>query len=402
VKPVSGPGAATFAVSLTGVVALVPTVLAGLYGGMLADAFDRRSVALISAVVSWLSTLAIAVLSWTRTESTLSLYVLTAGTAVATTVLLAAESSITPRLLPTRLLPAAAALNGVSIGLAVTLGPALAGVLVAAVGFQWCYTIDAVLFVFAMLSLIALPPMPPLGAVERPGLKSLQGGIAFLAQAPNIRTSFFVDIVAMTFGQPRVLFPVVGGVLLGGGPITVGALSAAYAVGALVCSVFSGRLGAVRMQGRAIARAIEVYGLCILGFGVVLAASVAGEALGWTGSPGRTVLVPAIVLASLLLAGAGAADNVSAIFRSTMLQSAAPDGVRGRLQGVFVVVVTGGPRVGDLYVGVLASTGLLFLPPVVGGVLIVALVALLVRRRIRWSDGRTGTFLGYDALAPTP
>jgi len=158
----------------------------------------------------------------------------------------------------------------------------------------------------------------------------------------------------------------------------------------------------VRLQGRAIERAIAVYGLCILGFGLVLAAAVAGEALGWIAPPARAAALPAIAAAAVLLAGAGAADNVSSIFRSTMLQSAAPDGVRGRLQGVFIVVVTGGPRVGDLYVGLLASTGLLFLPPVAGGVLIVVLVALLARRRIRWPDGRTGTFLGYDAEAPTP
>jgi hypothetical protein len=95
----------------------------------------------------------------------------------------------------------------------------------------------------------------------------------------------------------------------------------------------------------------------------------------------------------VLLAGAGAADNVSAIFRGTMLQTAAPDSMRGRLQGVFIVVVTGGPRVGDLYAGLLATSGLLFLPPVVGGVVIILLVALLVRRR---------GFLDYDALHPTP
>lgn len=390
VSPASGAAAATFAVSLTGVLALVPTVLAGLYGGMLADAFDRRAVALVSGLVSWLSTLVLAILSWTGTETVASLYVLTVLTAVATTVLLAAESASTPRLLPTRLLPAAGALNGVATGFAITVGPGLAGVLVAAVGFAWCYTIDAVLFVSTLIALIALPRLPPEGAVDRPGLKSLASGLGFLRRAPNVRASFLVDIVAMTFGQPRVLYPAAATVLLGGGAVTVGLLSAAFAIGALVSSVFSGRLGGVRRQGLAVERAIQAYGVCIALFGAVLAVGAIGEATGWLPAPIGPVWIG---LAALLLAGAGAADNVSSIFRNTILQTAAPDSVRGRLQGIFIVVVTGGPRIGDLYAGAVAATGAIFLPPAVGGVLIVLLVTVLsVRLRFR----------AYDADRPTP
>jgi MFS family permease len=104
--------------------------------------------------------------------------------------------------------------------------------------------------------------------------------------------------------------------------------------------------------------------------------------------------IPALVLSAILLAGAGAADNVSSVFRSTMLQAAAPDHMRGRVQGVFVVVVTGGPRVGDAYIGLIAATTLLWLPPLLGGVLIIGLVLLLVQTHRRFHD--------YDALHPTP
>ncbi|HEV7623135.1 MAG TPA: MFS transporter [Amnibacterium sp.] len=382
----------TFAVSLIGVVALVPTILAGLYGGMLADAFDRRAVAISSAVVSWAASLVLAALSWTGSQSALSLYLLTALSAVATTVLLTVESAITPRLLTRRLLPAAAALGGIGTGIAVTVGPALAGVLVAAAGFPWCYSVDALLFVASLVGILALPPLPPAGHVDRPGLASLASGLRFLRSAPNIRTTFVVDIVAMTFGQPRVLFPAIGAVLLGGGSVTVGVLFAAFAIGALISSVFSGRFGAVRRQGLAIERAIEVYGACILAFGIVVAVAAFGEAGRWIPGP-PTVDLVGIGLAAVLLAGAGAADNVSAIFRSTILQAAAPDEVRGRLQGVFIVVVTGGPRVGDFFTGLVARTGQLWLPPVAGGALVIVLVALLVHR---------GGFLRYDAAAPTP
>ncbi len=386
----------TFAVSLVGVVALIPTVLAGLYGGMIADAFDRKKVAVGSALVSWASTGTIAFLSWTGAESAISLYVLTAITAVAATVLAATQSAILPRLLPRNLLPAAAALNGITFGIAVTVGPALAGVLVAAAGFQWCYTIDVTLFVAALAGILSLPSVPPAHDAERPSIASLLGGIAFLRGARNLRTSFLVDIVAMTFGQPRVLFPAAGALLLGGGAITVGALSAAFAIGALVSGLLSGRLGEVRLQGRAVERAIVVYGACIAGFGVVLAVTGVGEVAGWlhSASPADPDIA-AIGLAAVLLAGAGAADNVSAIFRSTMLQSAAPDNVRGRLQGVFIVVVTGGPRVGDLYVGLLAASGALWLPPLAGGVVIAVLVMLLARRH-------SSSFLRYDAVDPVP
>ena len=390
VQPGSGAPAATFAVALTGVLALVPTVLAGLYGGMLADAFDRRAVALVSGVVSWLSTLVLAILSWTGAQTVASLYVLTVLTAVATTVLLAAESASTPRLLPPRLLPAAGALNGVAFGFAITVGPGLAGVLVAAVGFEWCYTIDAVLFVATLVALLALPRLPPEGATERPGLKSLASGIDFLRSAPNVRTSFVVDIVAMTFGQPRVLYPAAATVLLGGGAVTVGLLSAAFAVGALVSSVFSGRVGGVRRQGLAVERAIQAYGVCIALFGAVLGVGALGEATGALPAPIGPLWIG---LAAVLLAGAGASDNISSIFRNTILQTAAPDSVRGRLQGIFIVVVTGGPRVGDLYAGAVAATGAIFLPPAVGGVLIVVLVTLLAARR---------GFRRYDADHPTP
>jgi MFS family permease len=289
----------TFAVSLVGVIGLVPTILAGLYGGMVADAFDRRLVALGSALLSWASTLTLAVLAWTGAQTLVSLYLLSAVTAVASTVLMTTQSAIQPRLLDKALLPAAAALGGISIGVAVTLGPALGGVLVAGVGFQWCYSIDAVLFVAALAGVLTLPPLPPEGAVDRPGLASLASGVRFLRSAPNVRMSFFVDIVAMTFGQPRVLLPAAATLLLGGGAVTVGVLSAAFAIGALLSSIFSGRLGAVRRQGVAIERSIQVYGLCIVGLGVVLLLAGLG--------PRGAVDVPAIVAAAVLLAGAGAA-----------------------------------------------------------------------------------------------
>ncbi|WP_258061373.1 MFS transporter [Rathayibacter sp. AY1A4] len=377
----------TLAVALVGVVALVPTVIAGLYGGMLADAFDRRLVLLLAAVVAWGSTAGIAALAWLGAETPLSLYVLTAVNAVATTVIVTTRMTLAPRLLRTELVPAAAALGGIASGVEVTVGPALAGVLVASSGFAITYTIDVVLFLAAFLGIAGLPALVPEGERQRPGLESLRYGLGFLKGAPNIRMSFLVDIVAMTFGQPRVVFPAAAAVLLGGGAVTVGALTAAFAIGALISGVFSGRLTGVRRQGLAIGRSIQVYGAFVVAFGAVLlgAALVQHDA-----SAPNAVL---IALAAVALAGAGASDNVSSIFRQTMLQTAVPDNMRGRLQGVFIVVVTGGPRVGDLYTGLLASLALLWLPPLAGGLAIIAILAAVLRLR--------PGFRAYDALHPT-
>jgi MFS family permease len=380
----------TFAVSLVGAFALVPMVIFGLYGGMLADAFDRRVVLFVAAVLAWASTITLATIAWLGVEIVWPFYLLTTLTAVAATVIGAVRSAVPPRLLPRRLLPAASALGGISVGIMITVGPALAGVLVASVGFAWTYTIDVILFLSAFLGILSLPRLSPEGEVQRPGLESLRYGLAFLKRAPNIRMTFIADIIAMTFGQPRVLFPAVGAVALGGGAVTVGILTAAGAVGALLSSLFSGRLGGLRRHGKAITAAIVVYGVFIAGFGIVLAVT----SFWHLAKPIVHADFIAIVISAVLLAGAGAADNISSIFRQTMLQTAVPDNMRGRLQGVFTVVVTGGPRMGDIYVGIVASVGALWLPPLLGGVIIILLLVFLV-----WVQRG---FLRYDSLDPMP
>ncbi|MDQ1597794.1 MAG: hypothetical protein QOI70_1218 [Microbacteriaceae bacterium] len=381
----------TLAVSLVGAFALVPMILAGLYGGMLADAFDRRLILVIAAVVAWGSTIVLALIAWLGVDIVWPFYLLTTLNAVAATVMGTVRSAVLPRLLPKRLLPAASALNGMSIGVMVTVGPALAGVLVATVGFGWTYTTDVVLFLSAFAGIFSLPRLAPEGEVQRPGLASLRYGLDFLRSAPNVRMTFIADIIAMTFGQPRVLFPAVGAVVLGGGAVTVGVLTAAGAVGALLSSLLSGKLGGIRWHGRAVRTAIVVYGCFVAGFGAVLAFMSLSAAGHFSASHPNLV---AIGIAGLMLVGAGGADNVSSIFRQTILQTAVPDNMRGRLQGVFTVVVTGGPRIGDIFAGLATAVAAIWVPPLLGGLLIVAILAALMRRQ--------RDFLGYDAIAPTP
>jgi hypothetical protein len=388
----------TFAVSLVGGFALIPMIIAGLWGGMLADAFDRKRVLIVSSLVGWSAVFGLIAIAVYDTAisgrpAVWPLYVLTTLNAVAATISMATRTAVTPRLLPADLVPAASALNGISFGLQLSVGPALAGVLVATVGFSWTYAVDAALFTAGFLGILSLPRLPPLHETRRPGLRSLAEGLAFLRRAPNIRAGFLIDLLAMGFGRPHVLFPAVGAIVIGGGPITVGILVAAAAIGTFLTSLLSGPVGQVRHQGRAIGVSVMVYG----GFVAVFGATVGVMQTGWFGPVGADITqvnVVALVIAALAMAGTGASDEVSAIFRATMLLVATPDHMRGRLQGIFTVVVTGGPRIGDLYMGIFATLVALWFPPVIGGLVIVAAVGMILRLQ--------GSLRAYDSLAPTP
>lgn len=391
----------TLAVGLLGATTLVPMIIAGVWGGMIVDAFDRRTVAILASITGWIAIIALVIASvWDDALVTSGVraevwpfYVIAAVIAVSTTIGAAARSAVIPRLLPADLVSRAAALNGIGFGLQLTIGPALAGVLIATVGFPITFAVDAVLFTAGFIGVVGLPRMPPLGEVSKPGLQSLRDGYAFLRSAPNIRMSFIVDIVAMTLGRPYVLFPAIGAVVIGGGSITVGLLTASAAIGTFLASLLSGPVAHVHRHGVAISRAIMVYGGFVALFGLVVLAMQTG----WFGTGGDsidTVVWPALILACIALTGTGAADEISAIFRTTMLLTAAPDEMRGRLQGVFMVVVAGGPRVGDVYAGIAATLVALWFPPVLGGLAIIAIIAVLVRIQ--------STFLAYDARDPRP
>lgn len=384
----------TFMVSLVAWFSLLPMVVAGLYGGAIADRFDRRTVAIVSSTVAWLSTIALATIAWAHVEVVWPFYIITTVNAVAATIASATRQAITPRLLPNELLPKAAALMGISGGVMVTVGPGVAGVLVARAGFAWTYTVDVLLFLAGFFGLWTLPRIRPEGEHHvAGGFRSVLDGLAHLRRSPNVRMSFIVDIIAMTFGQPMVLLPAVGAVIIGGGSVTAGLLLAAFAVGGILSSLVSGRLTGLRWQGLAIRNAIVSYGLAIVGFGVVLAViELTGHAVASMDFGDVNAL--ALAFAALFLAVAGGSDNVSAIFRTSILQAAVPDHLRGRTQGVFTVVVTGGPRLGQMFAGVLATLTATWVPPVVGGILVVVLVTLSV--------ARVRSFRDYDALDPQP
>ncbi|WP_066730246.1 MFS transporter [Demequina salsinemoris] len=390
----------TFMVGLVGGVSLVPMIIAGLWGGMLADVFDRRRLLIVASLVSWGSTLALVALAlWDLAEirhggraEVWPFLLVTTVNSVAATIASATRSALVGRIIPEHLLSRASALNGIAIGVGVTIGPALAGVLVASVGFAWTFAVDAVLFSAGFLGVWMLPSLPRLGEKAEAGWGMLREGAHFLRHAPNLRMSFLVDIIAMTFFRPYVLLPAIGATVVGGGSLSVGFLTAAGAVGTMLASVFSGPVARIHRHGLAVSRAITVFGLFGVLFGLATLLLSLGDheaAEGWGG-----VHWGALAVLAFAMLGMGASDEVSAIFRSTMLIQAAPDEMRGRLQGVFIVVVTGGPRLGDMYAGILATAVAVWFPPLLGGFAIVALIAVLTRVG--------SSFRTYDARNPTP
>jgi MFS family permease len=359
-------------VGLVGLVVVVPLITMGLLGGAIADAMDRRRLTLLTGTLMMALSALLTVQAVLHLDQLWLLYVLIALQGGVAAVDSSARGAILPRLIRRELLPAANALGQLGFNSAMTTGPLLAGVLVGTVGFGWTYGLDAVSFASVIYAVWRLPAMPPEGGGSRAGVASVVEGLRFLGPRKNLLMTFLVDINAMVFGMPRALFPAIGATWFHGGAKTVGLLYAAPSIGALLGAATSGWAGRVRRQGRVVIISIGAWGASIAMFGF-----------------SRTLW-----LSLLLLALAGGADMVSAIFRNTILQVATPDALRGRLQGVFIVVVTGGPRIGDLEAGsVGAALGSQF-SVVSGGLACIAGVLALT--------ALYPSFTRYDANDPVP
>lgn len=320
-------------VGLLGPANLVPLIVFGLWGGAVADIKDRRKLLITASLVTWASTLGLLAQALLHLGSVLLIIGLVVVQSVGFSITSPTRNAVIPRLLTTALVPAANTLNFTASQAATFVGPVLAGVVIERGGYAAAYGIDAVLFTVGLYAAMRLPALPPIGGeIRRPGLRSVVEGLRFLLTRPVLMMSFVVDIIAMGIGMPRALFPEVAATRFGGEG-AVGWLVAAIAIGAVLGGLGSGWIGRIQRQGLALIAVIMVWGLAVAASGLARS------------------LWPAV----LLLAVGGAADLVSAVFRQTILQTYAPDEMRGRLQGVFTVVVAGGPRLGDLRAGVTAS-----------------------------------------------
>ncbi|MBM3674096.1 MAG: MFS transporter [Actinobacteria bacterium] len=361
------------AVGAIGLVQLAPLMAASLFGGPVIDRHDRRRL-LAMAQVAQAGASALLLAGALMAQTPLVLVYVAAGLIAGLSGFsLATRSAMTPNLVPRDRLPSALALNQVMWNTALIVGPALGGLIVGSLGLAWAYGIDLASFSATIVAVLLMRPHPPadvdpdeevLGSWRRLG-----EGFRFLKGRRVLQSTFVIDLVAMTFGMPRALFPVLAVTQFGGASEIVGILFSAVSVGALVGALTTGWVHRVRRQGLAIVASVAVWGSAIVAFGLV------GDR---------------ILLACLCLAVAGGADVVSAVFRSTILQATVPDALRGRLSGIHITVVAGGPRVGDFEAGVVASAFTPAVSVVSGGLLClvgVGLLALVVPELPRYRAG---------------
>jgi MFS family permease len=354
----------TLQVGLLSICDAVPLLLFAAVGGTIADRLDRRKVVFWSEVGLAVVAGLLAVNAFVSSPQVWALYVL-AGVGTSMWALGSpAFRALMPGLVPPEQLAASQALQSIYSSTAAIAGPALGGLLIAAVGFRWTYVIDAASFGASILAVVLVAPAPPKGEITHEALESLREGWRFLRRQPVILGTFVLDTNAMVFGMPQALFPAIAAYHFDAGARVVGVLYAAPSAGALLAALTSGWVAHVRRQGVAVAAAIVVWGAAIAAFGFATAL--------WVGV--------------VTLALAGLADEFSAILRSTILFACTPDAMRGRMQGFELAQVASTPALGNVEAGIVASlTSLRFsvvsggLACIVGAVAVLAAVPSLVR-----------------------
>ncbi len=321
----------TVMVGLIGVAEFIPMFSLALVGGALSDAFDRRwLVRLAEAGAALVSLLLVANASLHR-PLVWVLYVCAALAAAAGAILGPPLGALLPRLVEPDELTAAFAIDSGLGNLASVAGPALGGVLIAAFGAMSAYTVDVATYLFSLAALTLMSSVPPPADGERPSLRSIAAGLRYAGSRRELVGSYVVDLVAMIFGMPNALFPAFAR-RIGGGAV-VGLLYAAPSAGAVLAALVSGWAGRYSRHGLAIVLAACGWGLAIAAFG----------------------LTRSLWLALGLLALAGGADSISALFRAILWNGTIPDELRGRLQGVALLSYTSGPVLGNAEAGLAAG-----------------------------------------------
>lgn len=331
-------------VGLLSLAQFVPLITLTLVGGVFADVVDRRRLLAATEVGMALSVAGLVANAALPEPKLWACFVFGSLSWAFFSFGAGAYRSLTPRLVAPDQIAAASALNGAYAQLASIVGPAVAGVLISRIGFAATYGIDLASSTAGFLSIVSLPAIVPGGDIVQPSLRSLVDGFRFVRTQHVVLGFFLLDSLAMVFGMPNALFPAVAKNVLGD-PVSVGYLYAAPAAGAFAATILSGWVGRVRRQGVAITVAVLVWGGAITAFGF------AGE------------LWPAL----LLLAVAGAGDQISAIFRSTIMLTVTPDNLRGRLGGIEFAQVASTPALGNMEAGLVASLTSLRISIVSGG-----------------------------------
>jgi predicted MFS family arabinose efflux permease len=313
---------------------LVPFVAGTLAGGAIGDALDRRRVLVVTSLLLALASGGMALNALAGPHaSILAIYLVTATAAGLSGVVATTTTAAVPSLVAADQLTPAYATMQVIDQVGMVVGPALSGGLIAALGLPWLYGIDALTFLWTGAFLWRMAEVHSPGPVRRPGVRSVLEGLGYLRGRQELQGAYVIDLCATVFGLPRALFPALARTVFHGGPTVLGILYAAPAAGALAGSLTSGWLTSVRRQGRAVLVAVAAWGAIIVAFG----------------------FARAFWVALVLLILAGWADVISAVLRSTIVQTAVSEPFRSRISGVQMAVVEGGPRLGDLESGAVAN-----------------------------------------------
>ncbi len=348
----------SLSIGLLALVQLVPILIFSLGGGAVADAVDRRRLLVVTQLLLAGSSLCLAILALQPSPSVLAFYVVAFVAAGVGAVDSPARTSAIPRLVPRERVPAAIAANWLSGQTVSVVGPVAAGVLIAVSGVAAAFAFDVLTFLASLAALLVIAPIPPHPDASRPSLRSIAEGLRFARERRIVMATFAIDLDAMIFGMPSALFPQLALVVFNAGAAGYGLLTAAPAVGALVGAAFSGWVGRVRRPGRGVVAAVAGWGAAIVAFGLMTAS---------------------FPLALICLAFAGGADVISAVLRSSIVQLATPDPLRGRLSSIHSLVVTSGPRLGDAEAaGVAAVAGPQF-SVVSGGLMCLLGLVVVVR-----------------------
>jgi MFS family permease len=341
------------AVGAIGLVELVPLIFFGLYGGALADHADRRLLLIWTGIAQAAFTAWLAINAFSPHPRLWEIFLVSGLLASASAMQRPSREALLPRTVRHDELKAANALSSFGMQAGVLVGPAIGGIIVAAVGPGWCFLVDIVgLFVASMLY-ATMRRYPHVGDTEPPSLRGIADGLRYAVSRRDLLGTYLVDIIAMLLAMPVVLFPALAQNVFGNAHL-LGFLYSAETIGALVATAFSGWTARVHHHGRAIVLAASAYGACV---------ALAG-------------LSPNIGLAIFFFALAGAADMISAVFRGTIWNQTIPDTMRGRLAGIEMLSYSIGPLAGQVRAGFVADRWSVRGAIVSGGVSCVAGVAI--------------------------
>ena len=340
-------------VGAVGFVETVPLIIFGLYGGVLADAFDRKKLILISEFGAMLVSIGLLINVISGFNSPVLILVLAMIFAATDGIFRPAVDAMIPQVVPYQKLPSAGALNSLRHQASSIAGPMIGGIILASGGIAFAYSLDVLSFVVSLFLLIRINSAKPIHGAEKPSLHRIKEGIKYALSRKDLLGTYLVDLSAMFFAFPYALFPFVADEL--GGAWTLGFLYAAIPAGALIATLTSGWSNHVSRHGRIIALAAAGWGFGIVLFG----------------------LVHSLVLALIGLMIAGFFDQISAIFRGLIWNQSIPDHLRGRLASIEMLSYSVGPQMGQVRGALFARAFGLEFSLISGGILTIIAAALV-------------------------